>query len=176
MTHPEHRWKHAALPDWAVQTPGITALMSESTDIPGSCDRCDPQRSLERVPAFALPTGELHNNVRMTRGKAILKDAIARHARHPHRPQPSPRFDGNDPNSYGGLLWCMGCSTGPRTGAGELGRYPAAMSIFARAAGGHEAVRRAGEPAPSGAGDSGSPWSGGTGGRGRPDARGTGTG
>jgi predicted NAD/FAD-dependent oxidoreductase len=54
--------------------------------------------------------GELHNNVRMTWGKALL-----RWSRHPqdalrlmidlnHRYA----LDGNDPNSYGGLLWCLG--------------------------------------------------------------------
>jgi photolyase PhrII len=54
--------------------------------------------------------GELHNNLRMTWGKAIvdwcadpagalgaLVDLNHRHA-----------LDGNDPASYGGLLWCLG--------------------------------------------------------------------
>jgi predicted NAD/FAD-dependent oxidoreductase len=54
--------------------------------------------------------GELHNNVRMTWGKAILN-----WARHPQDALDlmidlNHRFalDGNDPNSYGGLLWCLG--------------------------------------------------------------------
>jgi len=54
--------------------------------------------------------GELHNNLRMTWGKALL----------PWTPGPgralkllidlNHRFalDGSDPNSYGGLLWCLG--------------------------------------------------------------------
>ncbi len=54
--------------------------------------------------------GELHNNVRMTWGKQLLewtRDA-------PHALQQlidlNHRYalDGNDPNSYGGLLWCLG--------------------------------------------------------------------
>jgi len=57
-----------------------------------------------------LRNGELHNNVRMTWGKMIprwsrtpaealhlLVDLNHRYA-----------LDGNDPNSYGGLLWCLG--------------------------------------------------------------------
>jgi photolyase PhrII len=57
-----------------------------------------------------LRQGELHNNVRMTWGKAILKWT--------RRPQEAldlmidlnHRFalDGRDPASYGGLLWCLG--------------------------------------------------------------------
>lgn len=57
-----------------------------------------------------LRRGELHNNVRMTWGKAFL-----RWARSPQRAQKlmidlNHRFalDGNNPNSYGGLLWCLG--------------------------------------------------------------------
>jgi len=57
-----------------------------------------------------LRRGELHNNIRMTWGKALL----------PWSPRASRalklmidlnhRFalDGSDPNSYGGLLWCLG--------------------------------------------------------------------
>jgi len=54
--------------------------------------------------------GELHNNVRMTWGKAILN-----WVRHPQDALDlmidlNHRFalDGNDPSSYGGLLWCLG--------------------------------------------------------------------
>lgn len=64
-------------------------------------DAC--QRSL-------LKHGELHNNVRMTWGKALL----------PWTPSPGRAMqltmdlnhryalDGRDPNSYGGVLWCFG--------------------------------------------------------------------
>ena len=57
-----------------------------------------------------LRRGELHNNLRMTWGKAFL-----RWAQEPSRAlrlmiDLNHRFalDGNDPNSYGGLLWCLG--------------------------------------------------------------------
>ncbi|MGD8258641.1 MAG: hypothetical protein PVG70_04695 [Desulfobacterales bacterium] len=57
-----------------------------------------------------LVHGELHNNVRMTWGKAFLNWT--------HKPQEALylmidlnhrlALDGNDANSYGGLLWCLG--------------------------------------------------------------------
>jgi photolyase PhrII len=61
------------------------------------------QRSLVRH-------GELHNNVRMTWGKALLRwsadehEALRRLLRLNHRYA----LDGSDPSSYGGLLWCLG--------------------------------------------------------------------
>lgn len=54
--------------------------------------------------------GELHNNVRMTWGKAIplwstdATDALERLIDFNHRYA----LDGRDPASYGGLLWCLG--------------------------------------------------------------------
>ncbi|KAJ1444560.1 DNA photolyase, FAD-binding/Cryptochrome [Pelagophyceae sp. CCMP2097] len=63
-----------------------------------------------------LRHGELHNNLRMTWGKAVLAWA------------PTPRLalewllrlndryalDGSDPNSYAGVLWCLGGFDGPK--------------------------------------------------------------
>ena len=57
-----------------------------------------------------LRHGELHNNVRMTWGKALLpwspspEAALARLVELNHRYA----LDGRDPSSYGGLLWCLG--------------------------------------------------------------------
>jgi len=57
-----------------------------------------------------LVHGELHNNVRMTWGKAFLnwtrdpQDALDLMIDLNHRLA----LDGNDANSYGGLLWCLG--------------------------------------------------------------------
>ncbi len=54
--------------------------------------------------------GELHNNVRMTWGKAVLRwtrspqDALRLLIDLNHRYA----LDGSDPSSYGGLLWCLG--------------------------------------------------------------------
>jgi len=54
--------------------------------------------------------GELHNNLRMTWGKAILQwtrspeEALQTLIDLNHRYA----LDGSDPNSYGGILWCLG--------------------------------------------------------------------
>ena len=100
------------LPTWAIQTlkrhekDARKSLYSHESLSRGMTD--DPlwnacQHSL-------LKHGELHNNVRMTWGKAILEwtetperalevliDLNHRYA-----------LDGRDPASYGGILWCLG--------------------------------------------------------------------
>jgi len=59
--------------------------------------------------------GELHNNVRMTWGKALVswtpgpEEALATLVELNHRYA----LDGRDPGSYGGLLWCMGAFDRP---------------------------------------------------------------
>ncbi|MEO1084907.1 MAG: FAD-dependent oxidoreductase, partial [Acidobacteriota bacterium] len=61
--------------------------------------------------------GELHNNLRMTWGKALLRwtkspeDALRLLIDLNHRFA----LDGNDPASYGGLLWCLGLFDRPFT-------------------------------------------------------------
>ena len=108
----EHLESLAALPDWAVdslqaheadpreQTFDWECLAGARTGHP-LWDLA--QRSL-------LRRGELHNNLRMSWGKAFLP--WTRSARRAlklmidlnHRYA----LDGSDPNSYGGLLWCLG--------------------------------------------------------------------
>ena len=61
-------------------------------------------------PSIALIHGELHNNLRMTWGKALLnwtegpEDCWSKLVDLNHRYA----LDGRDPNSYGGLMWCLG--------------------------------------------------------------------
>jgi photolyase PhrII len=57
-----------------------------------------------------LRRGELHNNLRMTWGKALLTWAQSPSRALKLMIDLNHRYalDGNDPNSYGGLLWCMG--------------------------------------------------------------------
>lgn len=110
---PEERLESLdALPEWARQT--LLDHASDARDAVYSWETLSrgatgdalwnaAQRSL-------LHNGELHNSVRMTWGKAIppwvrtptealrlLVDLNHRYA-----------LDGSDPNSYGGLLWCLG--------------------------------------------------------------------
>ena len=102
----------AVLPEWARRTiedhSGDRREALYSWETLARAQTGDPlwdaaQRSL-------LIHGELHNNVRMTWGKAILlwvqepKRALQWMIDLNHRYA----LDGNDPNSYGGLLWCMG--------------------------------------------------------------------
>jgi predicted NAD/FAD-dependent oxidoreductase len=109
----------SVLPEWARRS--LLAHAGDPRDSVYSRERLargqtgDPlwdaaQRSL-------LIHGELHNNVRMTWGKALLQ-----WTRHPaealrllidlnHRYA----LDGNDPNSYGGILWCLGLFDRPFT-------------------------------------------------------------
>ncbi len=64
-----------------------------------------------------LTHGELHNNVRMTWGKAVLgwartaQEALALLVDLNHRFA----LDGRDPGSYGGILWCLGALDRPFT-------------------------------------------------------------
>jgi photolyase PhrII len=101
-----------ALPDWARET------LADHAD--------DPREVLHDAETLArgrtgdalwdaaqrslLIHGELHNNVRMTWGKMIPQwtpdaaTALATLIDLNHRYA----LDGRDPNSYGGLLWCLG--------------------------------------------------------------------
>ena len=115
-----HRPDHAsieALPGWARRTlaahrgdprpslPSWETLARGRTGDP-LWDAC--QRSL-------LVRGELHNNLRMTWGKALLGwtrsagEALERLEDLNHRFA----LDGRDPASYGGILWCLGAFDRP---------------------------------------------------------------
>jgi predicted NAD/FAD-dependent oxidoreductase len=102
----------AALPDWAVQT--LRSHRSDERPHTYSWDELAHARTHSSIwnacQHSLLRHGELHNNLRMTWGKAIalwtrspgvaldvLIDINHRYA-----------LDGNNPNSYGGLLWCLG--------------------------------------------------------------------
>lgn len=101
-----------ALPDWARQT-----LEHRADDPRPSLPTAE---ALERgqvgeplwdaAQASLRIHGELHNNVRMTWGKALLawtpgpQEALKQLIDLNHRFA----LDGRDPCSYGGLLWCMG--------------------------------------------------------------------
>ena len=111
----------SAIPDWARNTlkqhqsdsrPALYSWEQLARGQTGDALWDAAQRSL-------LSHGELHNNVRMTWAKAVLQwtgsperalemliDLNHRYA-----------LDGNDPNSYGGLLWALGAFDRPFTPA-----------------------------------------------------------
>ena len=102
----------SAIPEWAQQT-----LQSHTDDVRDSVYSWEELARAKTDDAFwnaaqisLLRQGELHNNVRMTWGKAILN-----WTRSPNRALQfmidlNHRYalDGRDPASYGGLLWCLG--------------------------------------------------------------------
>ncbi|MDB4766926.1 FAD-dependent oxidoreductase, partial [bacterium] len=102
----------SAIPEWAQET-----LQSHADDVRDSVYSWEELARAKTDDAFwnaaqlsLLRQGELHNNVRMTWGKAILnwtqspKRALQFMIDLNHRYA----LDGRDPASYGGLLWCLG--------------------------------------------------------------------
>ncbi len=119
--HTPHPERLRALPDWARQTlDEHRADPREQEYTPVQLARSATHSALWNAAQDSLRQhGELHNNLRMTWGKAIVG----------WRPDPQAaldalvdlnhRFalDGNDPASYGGLLWCLGLFDRPFTPA-----------------------------------------------------------
>lgn len=104
------RW--TALPDWAQET-----LEQHATDHRRSTYSWEElargsteSRLWNAAQHSLLMHGELHNNLRMTWGKAILdwvespRVALKTILDLNHRYA----LDGRDPSSYGGILWCLG--------------------------------------------------------------------
>ncbi len=102
----------AAVPEWAKKT--LREHESDRRPILPSWERL--ARGQTGVPLWdaaqtsLLVHGELHNNLRMTWGKAVLawtpnaETALALLIDLNHRYA----LDGRDPSSYGGILWCFG--------------------------------------------------------------------
>jgi photolyase PhrII len=109
----------AAVPNWARQT--LEAHAADKRDILFSWEQLARGRTGDRLWDAAqrslLIHGELHNNLRMTWGKALLSwthtpdDALRLMIALNHRYA----LDGSDPNSYGGILWCLGLFDRPFT-------------------------------------------------------------
>lgn len=100
------------LPDWASET--LAAHECDPREVCYSWERLarahtgDPL--WDAAQQSLLIHGELHNNLRMTWGKALLRwthsaaEAFRLLVDLNHRYA----LDGSDPNSYGGILWCLG--------------------------------------------------------------------
>ena len=110
--HREDHDQWSAIPQWAQAT--LESHASDSREKEYSWEQLARGNTDDKFWNTAqnslLRNGELHNNVRMTWGKAILNWASS--------PRDALRFmidlnhryalDGRDPASYGGLLWCLG--------------------------------------------------------------------
>lgn len=110
------------IPAWAKQT--LAAHKDDPREVKSweSLARARSGHELwDAAQRSLLAHGELHNNVRMTWGKALVGWSDG-----PRRAQRmlidlNHRFalDGNNPNSYGGLLWCLGVFDRPFEGVDE---------------------------------------------------------
>jgi len=110
-----------ALPKWAQST-----LANHASDEKQVLDESEIEAGRtgdafwDAAQQQLVATGELHNNVRMTWGKAFLRWAptperalaLALHCNHKYA------LDGCDPASYGGVLWCFGQFDGPKGAQG----------------------------------------------------------
>lgn len=116
--HPQHE-SVDALPEWAKET--LRSHERDGREFLPSWDqlaRAQTGHALWDAAQRSLLThGELHNNVRMTWGKALIpwtrsaKEALAVLIDLNHRYA----LDGRDPASYGGILWCLGALDRPFT-------------------------------------------------------------
>jgi photolyase PhrII len=101
-----------AIPDWAKKT--LLDHRDDTRDANFSWEKLARGRTGQQLWDWCqqslLRHGELHNNLRMTWGKAILpwtndpQEALRLTVDLNHRYA----LDGRDPNSYGGILWCYG--------------------------------------------------------------------
>jgi len=107
-----------ALPAWARRT---LAAHAKDERAPLSWERLASGRTGDRLWDLAQRSlvihGELHNNVRMTWGKAVIGWTPSADAAIATLIDLNNRFalDGADPASYGGILWCLGLFDRPFT-------------------------------------------------------------
>jgi hypothetical protein len=126
-----------ALPAWARRT-----LRAHADDPRAvlSWERLASGRTGDRLWDLAQRSlvmhGELHNNVRMTWGKAVLGWTPSAEAAIAMLVDLNNRFalDGADPASYGGILWCLGLFDRPFTT-----EVPVIGTVRPRATDGHAA-------------------------------------
>jgi predicted NAD/FAD-dependent oxidoreductase len=114
----------SALPVWARESLGETEAARSQRPTLAQIERGSTGEPLfDLCQTSLIRHGMLHNNVRMTWGKAIMEwfadpeeglhlalDLNHRYA-----------LDGRDPNSYGGILWCWGQFDSPKQGGARTG-------------------------------------------------------
>ncbi len=110
--HHEDYNKYSGLPNWARKT--LRKHRNDDRETVYDWDTLARARTGDRLwdlcQQSLLTHGELHNNVRMTWAKQLLKwtDAPERALRIAIDLNNRYALDGRDPNSYGGILWCFG--------------------------------------------------------------------
>ena len=123
--HPRHLVAREALPAWAYDS------LSRHRDDPRPAVPLDAlKRAQSGEPLWDLAqlslivNGELHNNLRMTWGKEVLRWARGPDEAYEHLKYLNDHFalDGLAPPSYAGLLWCLGWADGPKAEKATFGR------------------------------------------------------
>ena len=110
--HQDHPDSIDALPAWARETLAMRGQDSRrqiySWEALARAQTGDPL--WDAAQQSLLIHGELHNNLRMTWGKAILQWTLSPQAALQMMIDLNHRYalDGSDPNSYAGILWCLG--------------------------------------------------------------------
>ncbi|MBO6576738.1 MAG: FAD-dependent oxidoreductase [Rhodothermales bacterium] len=100
-----------ALPDWALDTLEKHRDDPRDTYSAEAIERAGTGDELWNLAQTSLlRNGELHNNLRMTWGKKLVEWGRTPEEALAYLLDLNNRYalDGSDPNSYGGLLWCMG--------------------------------------------------------------------
>ena len=116
LTHAHELESTSVLPSWARRT-----LDAHASDPRTILDRETLARGRtgdalwDAAQRSLLAHGELHNNLRMTWGKALLRWHAGADATLATLIELNHRYalDGSDPNSYAGLLWCLGALDRP---------------------------------------------------------------
>lgn len=113
--YPDLQW--GALPKWASTYWEKQPKISNEMDFQAVKFGKTGDPFWDAAQSYLVETGELHNNNRMTWGKALQKWYNPKKAlnlitflNHHFA------LDGLDPCSYGGLLWCFGQFDGPKNG------------------------------------------------------------
>ena len=104
--------RFSGLPEWAQKT--LNKYRGDDRDTVYDWDTLARARTGDRLwdlcQQSLLTHGELHNNVRMTWAKQLLRwtETPERALRIAIDLNNRYALDGRDPNSYGGILWCFG--------------------------------------------------------------------
>jgi photolyase PhrII len=125
-------WAQASLAEHAPQRFTEAQLLERGLDAEALEQARSPDALWNLAQLSLLRQGELHNNLRMTWGKVLAQWASSPRAALSQLIAFNHRFalDGNNPNSYGGLLWCLGLFDRPFSGqaASSLGTIRARPS------------------------------------------------
>jgi photolyase PhrII len=110
----------SALPGWAQTSLQENAHLRDAKEYPlETLEQARTHDPLWNAAQLSLLRhGELHNNIRMTWGKALALWSANPKAAQRNLIDLNHRYalDGNNPNSYGGLLWCLGLFDRPFQG------------------------------------------------------------